>query len=169
MTILTRDAALRKLQRMAYEIAERNFGEKEIILAGIRENGLIIARILADFLKPLTNAEIKIIEIAINKKNPMQVSIVTEKKPVLLDDKVVIITDDVSNSGKTLMYALRPFLEYYPAKVQVLVLVERSHKRFPISPDFTGLSIATALSEKIVVETDNSDISGARLEGLKEN
>lgn len=164
MTILTRDAALRKLQRMAYEIVERNFGDSEIILAGIRENGLIIARILADFLQPLTSATIKIIEIAIDKKNPMQVSIVTEKKPVSLDDKVVILVDDVSNSGKTLMYALRPFLEYYPAKVQMLVLVERSHKRFPITPDFTGLSIATALSERIVVETEGSSIAGARLE-----
>lgn len=164
MNILSRDAALRKLQRMAYEIAERNSNAKEIILAGIRENGLIIARIVADFLKALVTAEIKIIEIDINKKSPMEVSIVTEKVPVALDDKVIIIIDDVSNSGKTLTYALRPFLDYYPTKIQMLVLVERSHKRFPVSPDFTGLSVATALSERIVVETENGEITGARLE-----
>ncbi len=164
MNILSKDAALRKLQRIAYEIAERNFNEKEIILAGIKENGLIIARIVADFLKPLISAEIRIIEIDINKKIPMEVSIVTEKAPVALDDKVVIIIDDVSNSGKTLTYALRPFLNYYAARIQMLVLVERSHKRFPVSPDFTGLSVATALSERIVVETENGEITGARLE-----
>lgn len=161
--ILSRDAALRKLQRMAYEIVERNFNEKELILAGIKENGVIIARILCDFLKPIFTGDIRIIEIDINKKSPLQVSIVTEKNPVALDDKVVIITDDVSNSGRTLSYALRPFLDYFPAKIQTLVLVERSHKTFPVSPDFTGLSIATALSERIVVETEGGDITGARM------
>lgn len=161
MMILSRDAALRKLQRMAYEIVESNFNEKEIFLAGIKENGSIIARIIADFLKPIFKGDIKLIEIAINKKNPQQVSIVTEKLPQHFDDKVVIIVDDVSNSGQTLLYAIRPFLEYYPAKIQTLVLVDRSHKKFPVSPDFTGLSIATALSERIVVETENGDIAGA--------
>ncbi len=164
MNILSRDAAVRKLQRMSYEIAEKNLNEKEIILAGIKENGLIIARIVADFLKPLVTAEIRIIEIDINKKSPMEVSIVTEKTPVNLDGKVVILIDDVTNSGMTLTYALRPFIEYYPSKIQMLVLVERSHKRFPVSPDFTGLSVATALSERIVVETENGEITGARLE-----
>lgn len=164
MTILSRDAALRKLQRMAYEIVENNFNEKKIILAGIRENGVIIARIIAGFLKPIFEGEIKIIEIDINKKSPLQVSIVTEGTPVSLDNKVVIITDDVSNSGRTLSYALKPFLEYYPAKIQTLVLVERSHKAFPVTPDYKGLSIATALSEKIVVETADGEITGAILE-----
>ncbi len=164
MMILSRDAALRKLQRMAYEIVENNFNEKKIILAGIKENGVIIAGIIADFLKPIFDGEIKIIEIEINKKSPLQVSIITESKPVNFDDKVVIITDDVANSGRTLSYALKPFLEYYPAKIQTLVLVERSHKTFPVTPDYKGLSIATALSEKIIVETEDGDITGAILE-----
>lgn len=161
MMILSRDAALRKLQRMAYEIVESNFNEKLIFLAGIKENGSIIARIIADFLKPIFSGDIKLIEIDINKKNPQQVSIVTEKQPEHFDDKVVIIIDDVSNSGRTLLYSISPFLEYYPAKIQTLVLVERSHKKFPVSPDFKGLSIATALSERIVVETEDGDIAGA--------
>lgn len=164
MMILSRDAALRKLQRMAYEIVENNFNEKKIILAGIKENGVIIAGIIADFLKPIFDGEIKIIEIEINKKSPLQVSIITKNSPVNFDNKVVIITDDVANSGRTLSYALKPFLEYYPAKIQTLVLVERSHKTFPVTPDYKGLSIATALSEKIVVETENGDITGAILE-----
>lgn len=164
MMILSQNAAMRKLQRMAYEIVERNFNEKKIILAGIKENGVIIARILSDFLKPIFEGEIKIIEVDIDKKNPLHVAIVTERNPVSFDDKVVIITDDVTNSGRTLSYALRPFLDFYPAKIQTLVLVERSHKKFPITPDYTGLSIATAISEKIVVETDNGNITGARME-----
>ncbi len=164
VTIMTRETALRKIQRIAYEIVERNFGEKEIILAGIQDNGVIIANILAGFLKDIFNGEIRIIQIAINKKNPVEASIVTEKTPVVFDEKVVIVVDDVSNSGRTMLYALRPFLSYYPSAVQTMVLVERSHKRFPVSPDFTGLSVATALSEKIVVETENGEITGAVLE-----
>lgn len=165
MMILSRDEALRKLQRMAYEIVESNFNEKEIIMAGIKENGVIISKILGDFLRPIFKGEINLIEIAINKKSPREIAIVTEKQPQKFDDKVIIIVDDVSNSGQTLLYAIRPFLEYYPAKIQTLVLVDRSHKRFPVTPDFTGLSIATALSEKIVVETEAGDVAGARIEG----
>ncbi len=164
MQIMTHDTALRKIQRMAYEIAERNFGEKEVILAGIQDNGVIIARILAGFLKPIFEGEIRLLEIAINKKNPVEVSILVEKKPVSFDNKVVVVIDDVSNSGQTLLYALRPFLDFYPSKVQTMVLVDRSHKRFPVTPDFTGLSVATALSERIVVETENGEVLGARIE-----
>lgn len=164
MEILTKEAALRKLQRMAYEIVEANFGEKEIILAGIKENGVIIANMLAGFLKPIFDGDINIIGININKKEPIQASIESGKEQVDLNGKVVIITDDVANSGRTLSYALRPFLEFYPAKIQTLVLVERSHKTFPVTPDYTGLSIATALSEKIVVETNGTEISGAIME-----
>lgn len=150
---------------MAYEIVENNFNEQEIILAGIKENGIIIANILADFLKPIFDGEIRIMPIDIDKKRPIHAVIETENNPIVPDGKVIIITDDVANSGRTLSYALRPFLDSYPAKIQTLVLVERSHKKFPISPDYTGLSIATALSEKIVVETENGDILGARIEG----
>lgn len=164
MMILSRDAALRKLQRMAYEIVERNFDEKKIILAGIKESGVIISSIIADFLKPIFNGVISTIEIDIDKRNPLNVSVIDDGTAGSHDGQVIIITDDVSNSGRTLTYALRPFLDHYPATIQTLVLVERSHKKFPISPDYTGLSIATAISEKIVVETGNGDILGARME-----
>lgn len=167
MMILSRHAALRKLQRMAYEIIERNFNEKRIILAGIKHNGVIISKIVADFLRPIFEGEIKLIEIDIDKKNPKDVSIINEDESLTLDDQIIIITDDVANSGKTLSYALRPFLNSYPAKIQTLVLVERSYKKFPVTPDYTGLSIATAVSEKIVVETHNGDITGARMEDEK--
>ena len=78
--------------------------------------------------------------------------------------KVVILVDDVANSGKTLLYALKPFLDYHPKKIQVLVLVERSHKSFPVRPDYIGLSIATTLQEHIFVEVDGDKVLGAYLE-----
>ena len=158
--ILSKEIAYRKIQRMAYEIVEQNINKDEIILAGIKENGIIIAVVLSKFLKEIFKGEIKIVEIKIDKKNPKNISL-SEK--INYDNKIIIIIDDVANSGKTLLYAIRPFLDFYPKKIQTLVLVERSYKEFPLSPDYVGLSISTALTEKIIVETAKGEIEGARL------
>ncbi len=79
-------------------------------------------------------------------------------------NKVIIVVDDVSNSGKTLLYALKPFLDFSPKKIQTLVLVERSHTSFPVRPDYVGLSIATTLQEHIYVEVHGEKITGAYLQ-----
>ena len=77
--------------------------------------------------------------------------------------QVIIVVDDVSNTGKTLLYAFKPFLQYQPKKIQTLVLVERSHKLFAVQPDYVGLSVATTLQEHISVETKDDEITGAWL------
>ncbi len=159
--ILSAEIALKKMQRMALEIVERNAGEKQLILAGIKDNGLIIAKIIKAFLQDVFKGEIIITEISIDKKDPKKISVNNE---INLDDKIIIVTDDVANTGKTLLYALKPFLNFYPKKIQTLVLVERSHKIFPVSPDYVGLSISTGFDEKIIVETKDGEIMGARLE-----
>lgn len=158
--ILTREIAYRKLQRMAYEIAEQNINEEQIILAGNKENGSIIAKILVSFLRDIFKGKISIIEITIDKKNPKNISLSEE---INFDEKVIIVVDDVANSGRTLLYALKPFLDFYPKKIQTLVLVERSYKEFPVASDYVGLSVSTALTEKIIVETSNNEIEGASL------
>ena len=158
--IFSKEIAYRKLQRMAYEIAERNIDEDQIILAGIKENGNIIAQILYSYLKEIFKGEVMILQITLDKRNPKIIS-VSEK--INFDDKVIIVTDDVANSGKTLLYALKPFLEFYPKKIQTLVLVERSYKEFPVATNYVGLSVSTAFTERIIVETSNSEIVGASL------
>jgi len=158
--ILTAEIARKKLQRMAFEILEKNMGEKEIILAGIKESGLIIANIIKSILQEVFKGKISVIEIDIDKKNPKNISIPKENN---FDDAVIIITDDVANTGKTLLYALKPFMEFYPKKIQALVLVERSYKEFPVAPDYVGMSVSTATDEKIIVETNGTEILGARL------
>ena len=158
--ILTREISYRKLQRMAYEIDERDINEEQIILAGIKENGSIIAKILVSFLRDIFKGKISIIEITIDKKNPKNISLSEE---INFDEKVIIVVDDVANSGRTLLYALKPFLDFYPKKIQTLVLVERSYKEFPVASDYVGLSVSTALTEKIIVETSNNEIEGASL------
>ena len=112
--ILSKEIAFRKLHRIAYEIVEQNINEQQIILAGIKENGSIIAKTLFCFLKDIFKGEIIIIEIAIDKKNPKNISLSEEMN---FDNKIIIITDDVSNSGKTLLYAMKSFLDFYPKKI----------------------------------------------------
>jgi pyrimidine operon attenuation protein/uracil phosphoribosyltransferase len=158
--ILSADAAAKKMQRMAYEIVEQNIDEQQIIIAGIKDSGVIIANKIKSYLQDIFKGEIHVIEISIDKKNPKDISISGD---INFEEKIIIITDDVANSGKTLLYALKPFLDFYPKKIQALVLVERSHKEFPVSPDYVGFSISTALDERIIVETESGEIIGARL------
>ncbi|HEY5368690.1 MAG TPA: phosphoribosyltransferase family protein [Hanamia sp.] len=158
--IFSKEIAYQKIHRLAYEIVEQNVKEKEILLVGIKENGSIIANALHKFLKEIYKGKIQIIDIKIDKKDPKNISL-SEK--INFNDKVIIVVDDVSNSGKTLLYALKPFLDFYPKKIQTLVLVERSYKEFPIAPDYVGLSVSTASSEKIIVEVCKGRIERATL------
>jgi len=159
--ILTQEVAEKKLQRMAYEIVENNFGEKDFILAGVRESGSVIARNIQRLLKEIQPLPTELISISLNKQKPTSVTL---SQPVSVNDKVVIIIDDVANSGKTLLYALKPFLEFHPKKIQTLVLVERRHNAFPVKPDYVGLSIATTLQEHIYVDVEGEIVKGAWLE-----
>lgn len=161
--ILTREVAEKKLRRMAYEILENNSGEKKLILAGIRESGTVIARNIQRILLEITQGQLAIdlIVIALDKKHPLQVSL-SESLP--FDDQAIIVVDDVANSGRTLLYAMKPFLDFQPRKIESLVLVERTHKAFPVQPDYTGLSLSTTLQEHIYVEVDGDQVVGAWLE-----
>ena len=158
--ILTAAIAEKKMRRMALEIAEQNSGEAEIILAGIRESGKIVAQCMQKMLQEMTNIKATLISISLDKRKPKEVTL----EPAMdLDNKIVIVVDDVSNSGRTLLYALKPFLEFHPKKIQTLILVERRHNDFPVRPDYIGLSITTTLQEHIIVEVDEEKVTGAYL------
>ncbi|HTQ27925.1 MAG TPA: phosphoribosyltransferase family protein [Puia sp.] len=159
--ILSTEAAEKKLRRMAYEILENNFGEKEVILAGIRESGSVIARNIQRLLEGIGQVRTELITISLDKKAPKEVTL---SKKISINDRIVIVIDDVANSGKTLLYAMKPFLESHPKKIQALVLVERRHNAFPVKPDYVGLSIATTLQEHIYVEIEGEQVKGAWLE-----
>ena len=159
--ILTASAAGKKMERMAFEILENNFGENDFILAGIRESGTVIARNIQQILAGISSVKTELLTVSLDKKKPEKVVLSHETR---LNDRVIILIDDVANSGKTLLYALKPFLDAFPKKIQTLVLVERRHNAFPIRSDFVGLSIATTLQEHIYVEVEGSGIKGAYLE-----
>ena len=150
--ILDAATASRKLQRMAYEIAEQNLeGSNELILAGIKDNGVVLAKIIAGYLKEIYKGSVRFISIELDKRHPKDIRL-SEALP--FDDAVIILVDDVTNSGKTLLYALKPFLAFHPKKIQTLTLIERSHKVYPVKSDYVGVSLATTLQEHIFVEVD---------------
>ena len=152
MKILDKAQILRKIQRLTVEILERNFGETEIILVGINQNGLEMARLLANELIDRTDTQITLTRLRINPAKPLDGSIFLDMPLESLENKVIILVDDVANTGRTFFYALRPLLDVLPKKVEVAVLVDRKHKSFPIQPDYVGLSLATTLKENIDVK-----------------
>jgi pyrimidine operon attenuation protein/uracil phosphoribosyltransferase len=158
--ILDQEVATKKLQRMAYEILENNLDEDTIILAGIPENGTVIAKNIQKVISQISSLKTELISISLDKRLPKEVRV---NKNIDFNNQVVIIIDDVVNSGKTLLYAVKPFLEYQPKKIQTLVLVERSHNNFPVQADYVGLSISTTLQEQIIVEVKGDTITGAYL------
>ena len=158
--ILSELYASMKLKRIAYEILENNPGEKELILAGIKDNGLVVARQINEILKEISLVSTQLLSLSFDKKIPGEITL-SEK--IDFNDKVIILIDDVANSGKALLYALKPFLQFYPRKIQTAVLVERSHKTYPVHPDYVGISLSTTLQEHIYVEVDGDKIKGAYL------
>ncbi len=158
--ILNKEVAAKKLQRMAYEILENNIDEKKVILAGIPENGSVIAKTIQKILADISSLQTELISISLDKRQPKEIVL---SKQMDFNNEVIIVIDDVVSSGKTLLYSLKPFLDYQPRKIQTLVLVERSYKNFPVRPDYVGLSISTTLQEHIFVEVDGNEVRGAYL------
>jgi pyrimidine operon attenuation protein / uracil phosphoribosyltransferase len=147
--ILDTNQISRKLNRMAYEVYEKNFNEKELFLVGIEGNGYKVAERLEEILKKISNMKIKLSKITIDKERPWDKEAKFDFKEKDYSNKSVIVVDDVLNSGKTLMYAIKPFLHEPVKSIKVLVLVDRSHTRYPVKPDFVGLSLSTTLQDHI--------------------
>ena len=147
---------------MALEIAERNYAEPEIVFLGIRDNGTVIANKIAAQLKKVFTGGVKVLELYIDKKHPGDITITPSED---FNNKTVILVDDVANSGRTMLYALKPLLQQHPKKIQTLALVERTHKTFPVDVDYVGLSVSTTPDEHIYVDVENGEITGARMEG----
>jgi pyrimidine operon attenuation protein/uracil phosphoribosyltransferase len=151
MQILTKTQIQQKIERLAFQIVENNFAEKEIILAGTNFNGMTFASLLRDALQRITKIPIVLTQIRLNPAKPLGDPISIDTPTDELTGKVIIIADDVANTGRTIFYAVKPVLESLPSKVEVAVLVDRKHKSFPIAVDYVGLSLATTLQEDIDV------------------
>ncbi len=145
---------------MALEISEKNYDKNSLLLIGIKSNGIFIAKKIAEYLKESFTGTVELLEMTVNKKNPIEISL---DKQVDFNGKSIILIDDVANSGRVMLYALKPLIEQLPAQIETLVLVERTHKKFPIDVNYVGLSIATTNQENIVVDVQDGEVMGASL------
>lgn len=155
--ILTNEQIKNKTKRIAYQIYETNSNEKEIIIAGISGNGFVFAKNIAVILATISDLKIVICEVKIDKKKPLK-EIVTNLKPSEYKNKSLVLVDDVLNSGTTLIYGIKHFLEVPLKKFKTAVLVNRNHKKYPVKADFKGISLSTSLREhvSVVFSTKNS-------------
>jgi pyrimidine operon attenuation protein / uracil phosphoribosyltransferase len=161
--ILDREQIQQKIKRIAFQIYENNFEEPGLLLAGIHENGYRVAQLLARELQTISPLTIQLAGISLHKQQPLDHPIVVEPADLDLDNRVVILVDDVLNTGKTLAYALPTFLHAKVKKVETATLINRHHTLYPISATYTGLSLSTTLQEHIRVVLADNEHFGAYL------
>lgn len=154
--VLDKKQVQQKLDRLAWQIYEQNYKEKEIIIAGIADRGVLLAKKLADKLMEISNIKVKLATIKVDKDYPFYKDIEVDISEKDYKNKVLILVDDVLNSGKTLMYGAKYFLSVPLKRLSTIVLVDRNHNRFPIKADFVGLSLSTTLKEHISVELEKN-------------
>ena len=153
--ILDHDEINHKIKRIAYQIYESNVNENEVILAGIDSNGYILAKKLKTVLSKISPIEPVLCKVTINKKNPRE-DILTSIKAEDYQNKSVVLIDDVLNSGTTLIYGVKHFLEVPLKQFKTAVLVNRNHKKYPVKADFKGISLSTSLNEHVDVIIDGN-------------
>ena len=149
--VLNEQQIKQKIKRIAYEVFENNFREKTIVVAGIEGQGYQFAKLISKELKAISPIEVVIAKISVDK-------FATEQSKVKLDvatkefkKRCVLLVDDVLNTGRTLAFAMKPFLETGVKKVEVAVLVNRSHTQFPMMPTYTGHALTTTLKDHVEV------------------
>lgn len=153
--ILTDTEISHKTKRIAYQIYETFSSESEVILAGIASNGYIFAQKIAQELNQISDLKVTLCEVKINKQNPKD-AILTSISKEEYENKGLVLIDDVLNSGTTLIYGVKHFLDVNLSKFKTAVLVDRNHKKYPVKADFKGLSLSTSLQEHIHVVFDEN-------------
>ncbi|WP_367333779.1 bifunctional pyr operon transcriptional regulator/uracil phosphoribosyltransferase PyrR [Limosilactobacillus sp.] len=161
-------AMKRALTRITYEIIERNKGFDDLILIGIKTRGEFLARRIAEQMAKLENAQILVVPLDITgyrddlqNDQVAKESKVTTKLPVNIDDKQVVLVDDVFFTGRTVRAAMDALMDQgRPQSIRVAVLIDRGHREMPIRPDFVGKNVPTSSEEKVKVnmtEVDDQD------------
>ncbi|MDA9234336.1 phosphoribosyltransferase domain-containing protein [Polaribacter sp.] len=154
--ILNTLAVSQKTRRIAYQILESNSNEKEVIIVGIVGNGLLFAKEIVRDLNQISDIKTTLCEIVINKKNPLD-TVSTTLSEEDYKNKSIVLVDDVLNSGATLIYAVKHFLNVPLKRFKTAVLVNRNHKKYPVKADFKGISLSTSIKEHVVVEFNENE------------
>lgn len=148
--ILTHEEINHKIRRIAFQIYESNVNESEVILAGIDKNGYVFAKKLKTALQKISDINPILCKVSINKRNPLE-NIKTSIPAHEYENKSLILVDDVLNSGTTLIYGVKHFLNVPLKQFKTAVLVNRNHKKYPVKADFKGISLSTSLHEHVHV------------------
>jgi len=146
------------LTRMAYEVYERNFNSKHLIIAAINGRGEFIADMLLLKLSQISKIKTTKVTVKINKDHPSDVIKLSDEK-LKLNGATVVLVDDVLNTGRTLIYGMLPFLYNKIKTLQTFVLVNRNHNNFPVKADYIGLNLSTTLQEHIAVLVERKKVS----------
>lgn len=152
--ILDESQIMQKIKRIAYEIYENNYYEEEIIIAGIIGAGYSLAQLLVKELNQISPFRTSLIKVTLNKEEPLKSSVELDQDVMVAEGKCVIMIDDVLNTGRTFLQSLKPFLDVKIKKIQTATLVNRSHKLYPISADYTGYELSTTINERIKVSLE---------------
>ena len=140
-----------KIRRMAFEIYENNFKEKSLVMAGIDGQGYVLAKLLAKEVEAIAEIEVNLVKVTLDKFAPQQGEVTLDCDIKTVKKKCIIVVDDVLNTGRTLAYGLKPFLDTEVKKIETAVLVNRSHTLFPIYPQYTGYELSTTIKDHVVV------------------
>ena len=154
--ILNKQEIQHKTRRIAYQIYETFSDETEMVLAGIASNGYVFAKLLATELEKISDIKPILCEVTINKQQPLE-PVKTSLPTAEYTNKALVLIDDVLNSGTTLIYGVKHFLDVPLKKFKTAVLVDRNHKQYPVKADFKGLSLSTSMREHIQVELEGNE------------
>lgn len=149
--VLTKSQVEQKIRRIAFEIYENNFKEKEIVLGGIDGQGFTLAQLISKELESISPIAIQLVKVTLDKLAPQQSEVTVDCDEKDFKKKCIVLVDDVLNTGKTVAFGMKPFLNVTVKKIEVAVLVNRSHTLFPILPTYTGFELSTTLSERVEV------------------
>jgi pyrimidine operon attenuation protein / uracil phosphoribosyltransferase len=162
--IMDGEAIRRALRRIAHEIIERNPQLEKVVVAGIPSRGVEIARRIAAFIHEIEKIDIEtgVIDVAMHRDDVgtrRELPVVRASKlPLPLEDRTVIIVDDVLYTGRTVRAAMDAISSFgRPARIQLAVLIDRGHRELPIRPDYIGKNLPTATREQIQVRLQESD------------
>ncbi len=155
--ILDKKQIAHKVKRIAYQVYETNVNEKEVVIAGIVSNGMVMAKKIKAEVEKISPIKVLLCEVNIDKKNPTS-QITTSLKKAEYQNKSLLLVDDVLHSGTTLIYGVKHFLEVPLKQFKTAVLVDRNHKKYPIKADFKGISLSTSINENVsVIFEKNND------------
>src|ERR1700730_3007501 len=152
------------LRRIAHEVIERNPDLKSVVLAGVPSRGVELARRIAALIREIENIDIEtgVIDVAMHRDDVgtrAELPVVRASKlPLPLEDRIVVIVDDVLFTGRTVRAAMDAISSFgRPARIELATLIDRGHRELPIRADYVGKNLPTATREQIQVRLQNVD------------